>query len=639
MSQFHDTFFEESHEHLDELERILMQMDVEDPDSEDLDSIFRAAHSIKGGSGIFGFEALGSVTHVMEHLLDRLRSRSLVLHRDTVGLLLTTADTLRELLHCYREGREVDWQAAKVATESLEACLHGDAASHEKQSEGYGLFDPPMLGSTDAAYGFFSDTTLEVEDDTGFGFFDEQPQTGSSPPSSMSSTGLQDDLEKTRSDSPSGSKHPSENPLLKLPPKLASDASASTRNGPTAPSPASASHREGGSIRVDLWKVDQLVNLVGELVITQSMLGMIGEDVEGPVGERLAEVLSDLQRNTRELQESVMSVRMMPVSFVFNRFPRLARDLSDRLGKSLHLHLEGGDTEMDKSMLEKLVDPLTHLVRNSIDHGIERAQERKAQGKPEVGNIVLRAIQKGGNIVIEIEDDGAGLNREKILEKAREKGLLVPENPTDAQVWKLILLPGFSTADQVTDVSGRGVGMDVVKRNLESLGGRLDIESSAGSGSRFTIQLPLTLAIIDGMGVKVGEQSFILPLVAIAESMRPDKKDVKTLAKNDYLISVRDHYWPVIPLYQKMEAIPEYTHPADGIVVLIDTGRKRFALLVDELLGQQQVVIKSLEQNYRRVAGVAGATIMGDGCVALILDVESLAEDLRSADFRESVAV
>ncbi len=387
---------------------------------------------------------------------------------------------------------------------------------------------------------------------------------------------------------------------------------------------ADGTANENSSIRVDVTKVDQLINLVGEIVITQSMLNLIGQSIEGALGEKFQSVAAELERNTREIQEAVMSIRMLPVSFVFNRFPRVVRELSTKLGKSIDLIIEGGETELDKGLTEKLVDPLTHLVRNSIDHGIESAEVRKARGKKATGTVLLRAAQQGGSIVISISDDGGGLNRQRILEKAHEKSIAVGDAPSDADVWQLIFAPGFSTAAQITDVSGRGVGLDVVKRNVQSLGGRIDIESNEGVGATFTIRLPLTLAIVDGMCVSVGDQTFIIPLVNIVESMQPLEKDIKTLAGDDQLLMVRDQYWPILPLYKAMQLEPQFTEPHRGIAVLIEANKHRFALFVDALVGQQQVVIKSLEQHYKRVQGVAGATIMGDGSVALILDVESL---------------
>lgn len=402
---------------------------------------------------------------------------------------------------------------------------------------------------------------------------------------------------------------------------------------PTAllkPKSSDAVSVESSSIRVDVSKVDQLINLVGEIVITQSMMSLLGKSLEGQLAEKFQAVASELERNTREIQEAVMSIRMLPVSFVFNRFPRVVRDLSSKLGKQIDLVIEGGETELDKGLTEKLVDPLTHLVRNSIDHGIEPADLRRERGKNPTGRVVLRAAQQGGNIVISISDDGGGLNRERILEKARENNIAVSENPKDEEVWQLIFAPGFSTAAAVTDVSGRGVGMDVVKRNVQSLGGRIDIESRAGQGATFTIHLPLTLAIVDGMCVSVGDQTFIIPLVHIVESMQPAFKDIKTLAGDDQLLHVRNEYWPILPLYKIMQLQPQFTDVSRGIAVLIETNKYRFALFVDGLVGQQQVVIKSLEQHYKRVHGIAGATIMGDGSVALIVDVESLALNVNS---------
>lgn len=390
-----------------------------------------------------------------------------------------------------------------------------------------------------------------------------------------------------------------------------------------------AASAQDATLRVETSKIDTLVNLAGELVITQSMLTLIGNEMTGDLGERLKTALNELERNTREMQEAVMSVRMLPVSFVFNRFNRLVRDLSEQLGKNVNLVIEGGNTEIDKGMIEKLVDPLTHLVRNSLDHGIEKPEKRLAAGKSEVGVLSLKASQRGGNIVIAVHDNGAGLNRERIIQKARESGLQVADNSSDKQIWQLIFAAGFSTAVEVTDVSGRGVGMDVVRRNIEALGGRIDIESTEGQGSTFEIQLPLTLAIVDGMTVSVGNQIYILPLVHIIESIQPQTEQLKFLAK-ERLLKVREEYLPLLNLYQLMEIEPNAKSPEEGIVVLLESNHKRFGLCVDALVGQQQVVIKSLEKHYRRIPGVSGATIMGDGSVALILDVESLALHIKN---------
>ena len=394
--------------------------------------------------------------------------------------------------------------------------------------------------------------------------------------------------------------------------------------------------KESSSIRVDTGKIDSLVNLVGELVITQSMITLVGREVHGAAEEKLNTAVGELSRNIREIQEAVMSMRMLPMSFAFNRFPRVVRDLASKLGKNVNLEIEGGNTEIDKGMIEKVVDPLTHLVRNSVDHGIEMPDVRLANDKPEEGTVTLKAEQRGSAIVISIIDDGAGLDRERILNKAMENGLDVDESLSDEQVWNLIFAPGFSTAAEVTDVSGRGVGMDVVKRNIESIGGSVNIESTAGKGAIFNINLPLTLAIVDGMCVSCGNQIFVIPLTNIVESIQPDSSQIKNLA-NDNLLWVREEYWPILSLHEYMEIEDAKADPTQAVVVLIESSNRRFGLLVDGLEGQQQVVIKSLEQHYRKVPGVAGATIMGDGSVALILDVESLATYVKQPNHRAEV--
>ncbi|GAA0356439.1 chemotaxis protein CheA [Bowmanella denitrificans] len=604
MEQFHNVFFEESQEHLDEMEQFLMELDLDSPDKELLNSIFRAAHSIKGGSGIFGFDALTGLTHVMENLLDRARKDSLTLTSSIVDVLLSTVDILKGILHSYRTGGDIDWSAIAAGTEALDAVL-GTSAPSESQTQGYGLFEQPLLVNEPEGFGFFAPSDEPVsarnEDEQAFGLFEPLPPASEKP-----------------AEAETAQKQPEE----KSAPQPLSR-SATERKGGTAAS-------ESSTIRVDTQKIDALVNLVGELVITQSMLSMISGNDSAEAEERRLAALAELERNTREIQEAVMSMRMLPMSFVFNRFPRLVRDLSGKLGKSVELCIEGGSTEIDKGLIEKLVDPLTHLVRNSIDHGIEKPQRRTKCGKNEEGLLTLRAAHKGGSILISIIDDGAGLNRERILAKAYENSVYVPEHPSDTDVWNLIFAPGFSTAAEVTDVSGRGVGMDVVRRNIEALGGRVEIESEQGQGAAFHIRLPLTLAILDGMCVAVDGQVYVVPLVNIIESIQPQPEQIKSMG-NDKLLWVRDEYWPLLQLGQHMGVQARHQDATQGIVVLIESAKKRFGLLVDSLVGQQQVVIKSLEQHYKRVAGVAGATIMGDGSVALIIDVESLSSKVKTA--------
>jgi len=385
-----------------------------------------------------------------------------------------------------------------------------------------------------------------------------------------------------------------------------------------------------GSIRVSIDKVDALINMVGELVITQSMLGQIGDDFDAfdlAAFEKLKDGLAQLERNTRELQESVMRIRMLPISFAFSRFPRMVRDLSQKLGKKIELRLSGESTELDKTVMEKIGDPLVHLVRNSVDHGIEPPEERLAAGKPETGVVHLNAYHQGGNIVIEIEDDGRGLNRDKIVEKAVERGLVNPDEAAqlpDERIFDLIFEPGFSTAEQVSDVSGRGVGMDVVKRNIRELGGNIEIASRPGEGTTLTIRLPLTLAILDGQLVQVGGETYILPLVSIIESLQVDAAHLNQVAGQAEVYQVRDEFVPVVRLHRVFGLTPRSERLADGLLVIVEGDGQRAGLFVDDLLGQQQVVIKSLESNYKPVQGISGATILGDGTVALILDVAGL---------------
>ncbi|HNH36720.1 MAG TPA: chemotaxis protein CheW, partial [Rhodocyclaceae bacterium] len=379
------------------------------------------------------------------------------------------------------------------------------------------------------------------------------------------------------------------------------------------------------TIRVGVEKVDQLINLIGELIITQAMVSQSAAVLDPTAFQRLHDGLAQLERNTRDLQEAAMSIRMMPISAVFSRFPRVVRDLSRKLGKQVELKMSGEDTELDKSLIESIADPLTHLVRNSLDHGIEMADARELGGKPRTGTITLKASHQGGSIVIEVGDDGAGLNRSRILAKAREKGIPASDSMSDQDVWQLIFEPGFSTAEHVTEVSGRGVGMDVVKRNIAALGGRVDIESVAGAGTRMTVRLPLTLAILDGMSVSVGQEIYVIPLTYVIESLQAERSMVKSFSGAERLVQVREEYLPVLPLHDVF-SIPGATTSFDrGIMVILEAEGSKLALLVDALVGQQQVVIKSLEANYRKVRGVSGATIMGDGHVALILDVPALA--------------
>ena len=675
MNQFHTVFFEESQEHLQTMEELLLNISTDDPDAEELNSIFRAAHSIKGGSGIFGFDALTGLTHVMETILDKARNHELDLTTDIVDVLLSTTDTLGDILQAYQDESDINWQQIEEGKTALESIL----SAQGDESEGAELSPPVDTTEEDDSFGFFDDAPgqpeadIGAEEDDGFGFFDDAPGQPEADISAEEDDGFgffedapgqpeadnsaeEDDGFGFFDDAPGQPKAATSAPETEhddrdgsygffTEPKPAQpikdeDAYGFFTQPESAPTPASklaakaakpaskppakaAGKNDAGSVRVETTKIDTVVNLVGEMVITQSILSMIGEEVEGNTGEKLSGAIDELSRNIREIQEAVMSMRMLPVSFIFNRFPRLVRDLAKTLDKKIDLIIEGGETEVDKSMIEKLADPLTHLVRNSLGHGIESSDKRVAAGKPATGTVVLKAEQRGGNILISIQDDGGGLNREKILNKALANGLDVDPKMPDEDVWQLIFAPGFSTAEAVTDVSGRGVGMDVVRKNIEAIQGGIDIVSEGGQGSTFTIKLPLTLAIIDGMCVSVGSETYIIPLLNIIESLQPKPEQIKTLA-NDTMLWSRDQYWPLLSLREQMQ-IDEPDKPIENsIIVLVEIGKKRYGIIVDQLLGKQQVVIKSLERHYKKVDGISGATIMGDGKVAMIIDVDNL---------------
>lgn len=633
LSQFYQVFFEEASEHLASMESLLLALDVTDPSMDDLNAIFRAAHSIKGGAGTFGFTDMTEVTHILETLLDKLRKQEMNLTTEMVDVFLQAGDAIAMQLAAHRGEGEVDQteikavcekleqlssahesvatpaeaaQPKKVAAKKTQAKNNGKKIANKKTAEtaavlddDYGFFDDiPAPAQDDQAYGFFEDTPQQAdenESDQGYGFF--------SPPPAVA------EEKKAPADSES---------------LLATEAHPTRRAADRAP-PASS---ENTSIRVSIEKVDQLINLVGELVITQAMLAQSASLLDVAALEQLQNGLSQLERNTRDIQESIMSVRMLPISFVFSRFPRVVRDVAAKLNKQVELKTLGESTELDKALIEKIADPLTHLIRNSLDHGIETPEKRIAAGKPAHGTITLNAFHQGGNIVIEVADDGGGLNRAKILSKARERGLPVSDAMTDEAVWMLIFEAGFSTADVITDVSGRGVGMDVVKRNIAGMGGRVELSSAEGLGTRITIRLPLTLAILDGMSVAIGGQTFIVPLGSIIESLQITAEELKTVSGNGRLLRVRGEYLPLVALHEVFDIALTSTDPAAelklGIAVIVEAEGKKTALLVDELLGQHQVVIKSLESNFRKVPGMSGATIMGDGRVALILDVLAL---------------
>ncbi len=669
LSQFYQLFFEEAAEHLASMENLLLGLDTRAPSLEELNAIFRSAHSIKGSSGMFGFNDMMSVTHELETLLDRLRKQELALTSGMVDAFLEARDVIKAQLDAHQSGREPDLARAAAVCERVKALAGGECLPAAPEAlAGSAKVEEPAASQAArpaAVRRLEIDLTPASPDVTAVAVLDTLNLLGDAAlvaaepgaPWRYTVASAACDAEvrealgflaapdairvaaagETSDDGTFGLF--GDVPTPEAPPAAARAAVAQ----PEAPAPA-AEHAEDGSakvgrraddkagaesssIRVGVEKVDKLINLVGELVITQAMLAQMSNKVDPVIHEKLLNGLGQLERNTRDLQDAVMSIRMMPISFVFNRFPRVVRDLSGKLGKQAELRTAGEGTELDKGLIEKITDPLTHLVRNSIDHGIESPAARIAAGKPEKGTITLRAFHQGGNVIIEVDDDGRGLDRAKILAKARERGMTVADAMTDGEVWQLIFDAGFSTAEHVTDVSGRGVGMDVVKRNIHALGGRVEIDTTPGAGTRITIRLPLTLAILDGLSVAVGSELFIVPLTYIVESLQPQTTDVKTVSGRARVIHVRGEYLPLIALHEVFNLKPRVQDIERGIVVILETEGRKTAIVVDELVGQHQVVIKSLETNYRRVHGVSGATIMGDGKVALILDPVAIARE------------
>ena len=688
LSQFFGAFFEEAEELLVDMERLLLNLDVANPSSDDLNAIFRCAHSIKGGAATFGFTHMTELTHVAESILDRARTGTLQLRENMVDAFLETKDVLKSQLDAYRQEHPIDtatleYMVAKLNSLTAEegapvAAAPVAAAPVVATPEPVAAPEPePVVAEAPAADAVGDidggldiklinvsneDCELIVTELKHLGTVLRHARTGRNSDIVLQTTCTADDIiavscfiidaDQIVITPHVGGAAPAVAeaavPVVAAPTPAAAQtevhAPAANEAAPAQAvaavavpmpaRPAAADHKPAvaaeTSIRVGVEKVDQLINLVGELVITQAMLAQTAQAFDPVLNERLFAGLSQLTRNARDLQEAAMSIRMMPMDYVFNRFPRLVRDLAHKLGKQVELSTFGKSTELDKGLIERIIDPLTHLVRNSLDHGIELPEARVAAGKDATGQLLLSAAHQGGNIVIEVSDDGQGLNRDKILKKARERGLPVSDNMTDDEINQLIFAPGFSTADQVTDVSGRGVGMDVVKQNIQSMGGYVEIQSQKGKGTTIRIVLPLTLAILDGMSVKTGEEVFILPLSCVAESLQPRPEDIKAVPGGGRLLKVRNEYLTLVPMYERFRITPSLPDPSEGIVVILDSEGKKIALQVDELVGQQQVVVKNLETNYRRVPGISGATILGDGSVALIVDVSALMLETRA---------
>ncbi len=702
ISQFHAVFFEESFEGLDVMESGLLNLDEGTADEDAINTIFRAAHSIKGGAGTFGFMAVSEFTHVMETLLDEMRNGTRAVTAESTNVLLESVDVLREMLSAVQQDAPTDDERIAKVRAKLKAMLanedtplapdsaiENDARMPSEpvtRQTGWQIHfrpHPHLLQTGNDPVRMFRELeelgplTVTLIDDHLPPFSDLEPEDsylawdltlkGEIPEQEvreifewvedecdLSITAIEEIVEPTRvaeavaqltphepepvsgeavppeavgmaettafTESIADEKQdtaiapPSDIKELKKEKKTAEPAKNAKSNVPAA-----------SSIRVGTDKIDTLINLVGELVITQSMLSQIGENFTPERLPELIDGLAQLERNTREMQEGIMRIRMLPISFAFNRFPRLVHDMTAKMGKKVELKLVGEQTELDKTVMEKIGDPLVHLVRNSLDHGLETPDVRRAAGKPETGLLELKAFHQGGNIVIEIHDDGAGLNEDKILAKAVERGLVEEgEELSPEKIHDLIFLPGFSTADVVTDVSGRGVGMDVVRKNITSLGGSIEVKSQRGQGSTFTIRLPLTLAIMDGQTIRVADENYIIPLISIIETLEVKQSDIKRVSGKGELFQLRDEYIPVIRLYDIFNLTPHTTDLEEGLLVIVEGEGQKMALFIDDLLGQQQVVIKSLESNYRKVVGVSGATILGDGTVALILDVPGL---------------
>jgi two-component system chemotaxis sensor kinase CheA len=670
LAQFHEMFFQESAEALDTMEQTLLQISGGTVEKEQIDTIFRVAHSIKGGSATFGFTGIASFTHTIETLLDLVRNGRIGITQTEMDLLLRSVDVMRDMLSAEQHKRPIDDQAvaelqtgvkeviARASSGAICALLPASVAGAESAAQTSKPQIAPAAMPARWQIDFRPRENLLARGNEPLRIFRELSRLGEMsvridagglPPLAQLDPHrcylnwhidlagpkekgaidqvfdwIGDDAEITIT-APEPLTAANSEPAPATAPPSTTVAAPAPAGGKPAETPKAAAG-ESTSIRVSIEKIDELINTVGELVITQSVLSQLMVNMDGPRSEEMRNGLGHLERQMRALQESVMRVRMLPISFVFNRLPRMVRDLSQKLGKRIELKMTGEQTELDKTVLEKIGDPLVHLVRNSIDHGIETTEKRKAAGKADTGTIHLNAYHKGGNIIVEVIDDGAGLNRERILAKARERGLIGPdEELSDERIYNLIFQPGFSTAEMVTDVSGRGVGMDVVRRNIMELGGNVQIFSNADHGSTVRIRLPLTLAILDGQLVRVGREVYVIPLVSIVETIQVRREQINSVAGGRAeLLRLRDECIPILRLYQLFEVEADTTELDDGLLTIVESDGQRMAIFVDELQAQQQVVIKSLETNFRQLTGLSGATMLGDGRVALILDVPGL---------------
>jgi len=653
LDQFKQTYITECFELLVEMEERLLRLDIDVADKEALNAIFRCAHSIKGGSGAFGFDYITNFTHVLEALLDSMREGAVALSRDVVDTLLKATDIVTQMVHAAKENVRPPATLGANIKIQLEQFASGKIVSAPEAN--YGLF------SEDPADSNVSERSWRIDFSPHETFFStgneplfilrELARIGKTevttytarvpeiayinPISCYLGWSIALSTTKSESDIREVFEFVVDHCDLKIQPIELS--SAPTEDTATIATPhatkiiavaedTGARPTQTTSIRVDLEKVDRLVNMIGELVITEAMIKAQTRDFPVEQYAGLMRGIDELSQHTRELQEAVMSVRMQPVKTIFSRMPRIVRDISTQLGKDIGLVTSGENTEVDKTVIEQLSDPLMHMIRNSCDHGIERPEVRVDKGKPAQGMIYLSANHRGGRIIIEIRDDGAGINRERILAKAREKQLITADaTPSPDEIDNIIFMAGFSTAEKITNVSGRGVGMDVVKRNIEGMGGNVRVTNTPGQGSLFTVSLPLTLAILDGMIVRVGAENYIIPITSIIETLRPKPADVRRVEGHSDVINVRGEFISVIYLHRIFAIKNAQNDPSKALVVLVESNRQKMGLVVDELIGQQQVVIKSLEANADPVQGISGATILGDGRVSLILEINDLA--------------
>lgn len=624
LKQFYPTFFAESFAGLDAMEGELLRLEADNDALDAVHAIFRAAHSIKGASGSFGFGDIADFTHALEGFLDAMRNGERAATPDIIDLLLQCVDCLRGMLKRAQAGENPADACARQLSTRLHTARPTAPAPAAAVSRARVARRTIKVRLAPRAHFFRSgnDPLRLFRALAGLGALSAQADVralpaleGMDPEQSYLSWTLRLETDAPRKE------------VEEVFEWIDGDADLAIEEDAVVTGSGSSSEaatQAYSSLQVSTDKVDQLVNLVGELVITQTMLKQAAATFEVASAQRLHEGLAQLDRYMRELQDSVMAIRMLPVSFMFSRFARLTRDVAQQLGKKVSLKISGETSELDKTVIERMIDPLTHLVRNCLDHGIEAPTERRALGKPETGTLGLHAEHKGGHIVIRVTDDGRGIDRTRVRAKAIERGLIKEaEVLSERDMDELIFLPGFSTAETVSSVSGRGVGMDVVRRNVVGLGGSIDIESTPGVGTTFVIRLPLTLAILDGMTVALGAERFVIPLTFIVETLQLTPDLTRTVGSHARVVDVRGEYIPLVSLGAILR-LPRDHADDGGMVVLLEAEGRKIALGVDVVLGQDQVVIKSLEANYRRVTHVAGATIMGDGRVALILDANSL---------------